>query len=128
MATVDTIGWLSFLAVLPWSIGIAATRHRLYEIDKVISRTVTYGSMVILLASVYAIGVFVLRDLLPFEGPLPVAVSTLAVAALFNPLRRRIQRSVDRRFNRSRYNAERVADEFAGSLRDDIKPERVVDG
>jgi hypothetical protein len=128
MELADTIAWLSFISVLPWSIGIAVTRYRLYEIDRVISRTVTYVVVLIVLGALYGAGVFLLRDMLPFQGPLPVAASTLVVAAVFNPLRRRVQTWVERRFNRSHYDAQRVALEFAGSLREEVDPDEVVEG
>ncbi len=108
---------LTALVALPVSVGIAVTRYRLYEIDQIISRTVTYGLLTLLLVGAYLGSVFLLRSLLPIEGQLPVAVSTLAIAALFNPLRRRIQRLVDRRFNRSRYDAELALTDFGERLR-----------
>jgi hypothetical protein len=88
------------------AIAVAVTRHGLYEIDRIISRTVTYGLVTAALVGVYLGAVFVLGNLLPLQGELAVAGSTLLAAALFNPLRRRIQGVVDRRFNRSRYDAE----------------------
>ena len=108
---------LTALIALPISVGIAVTRYRLYEIDQIISRTVTYGSLTVLLLGAYLGSVFVMRSFLPAEGQLPVAVSTLAIAALFNPLRRRIQRLVDRRFNRARYDAELELIDFGEKLR-----------
>lgn len=113
-------------SVIPVAIGIAILRYRLYEIDRLVSRTVTYGCVVAVLVGVYIGGVFVLGAVLPLEGDVAVAAATLAVAALFNPLRRRIQVSVDRRFNRSRYDFEREVARFAGILRDRIDPEEVV--
>jgi hypothetical protein len=77
---------------------------------------------------VYVVGLAGLTTLLDTDSPLAVAGSTLAVAALFNPLRRRVQAIVDHRFNRSRYDAERVMDGFAASLRDEVDPDRVVGG
>jgi len=118
---------LSILA-LPVSIGVAMLRYRLYEIDRIVSRTVSYTVVVGLLAVVFFGVVAVLTSLLPAESDLAVGGSTLAVAALFNPLRRRVQGWVDRRFNRSRYDTQRVMDEFAGSLRDRVDPDGVVDG
>lgn len=104
------------LTMVPISIGIAILRFRLYDIDRIISRTVSYGVVSVLLAGAYVGLVFVLRDLLPLEGGVPVAASTLAVAALFNPLRRRVQTFVDRRFNRSRYDAARTIEAFSQRL------------
>jgi hypothetical protein len=107
--------------------GIAVGRYELYDVDKVISRTVVYGSVVGVLSAVYAAGVVVLRGLSPWEGDLAVAVSTLAVAALFNPLRRRVQRVVDRRFYRSRYDARQVLESFAASVRNQVDLDVLTD-
>lgn len=112
--------------LVPLAIGMAIVRYRLYDIDKIISRTVSYAIVVGLLAAAAA-GVATVAGT-RFQKPWVVAATTLAVAAVFNPLRRRIQRAVERRFNRSRYDAERILDDFAGSLRDRVDPEAVVDG
>jgi len=109
------------LTVVPITIGLAILRYRLYDIDRIISRTVSYGAVTALLAGTYAGLVFMLRDLLPSQGSsLAVAASTLAVAALFNPMRRRIQGLVDRRFNRSRYDLARIIEGFAERLRTEV--------
>ena len=108
------------LTIVPVAIGIAILRYRLYEIDRIISRTLSYGLLTVLLAGAYVGLVFLLRELLPFEGGLPVAVSTLGVAAAFNPLRRRVQAFVDQRFNRSRYDAARVIEGFSRRLRTEV--------
>lgn len=108
------------LTMVPISIGFAILRYRLYDIDRIISRTLSYGVLSVLLAGAYVGLVFVLRELLPFEGGLPVAVSTLGVAAAFNPLRRRVQGFVDQRFNRSRYDAVRVIEGFSRRLRTEV--------
>jgi hypothetical protein len=121
------VGSLTILA-LPVSIGVAVLRYRLYEIDRIVSRTVSYAVVVGVLAVVFFGVVTVLTSLLPAESDLAVAGSTLAVAALFNPVRRRVQAGVDRRFNRSRYDAQKVMDEFSGSLRDRVDPDGVVEG
>lgn len=108
------------------AIAIAVLRYRLFEIDRIISRTVTYTIVVALLAStVAAISAVVGAQ---FQQPVVVAATTLGVAALFNPLRRRVQVVVDRRFNRSRYDGERVMGEFSSSLRDRVDPDGLVDG
>jgi hypothetical protein len=109
--------WLSFGA-LPASIGVAVTRYRLFEIDRLLSRTLTYGLVVGVLAGVYVGGVLLLGLVLPARSDLAVAAVTLTVAALFTPLRRRVQVRVDRRFNRSRYDAARMVDAFGARLRD----------
>lgn len=110
------------LAFIPITIAFAIFRYRLYAIDRIVSRTVSYGLIVILLALVYVGGVFVVQSILPGEEQtdLAVAASTLAVAGLFAPLRRRIQRGVDRRFNRNHFNAERVVQEFSERLRNQV--------
>jgi hypothetical protein len=113
---------LSFGA-LYLGVGMAVLRHRLYDIDRLINRTLVYGLVTALLAGVYAAGVFVLGGLLnPADGQseLAVAASTLAVAALFGPARRRVQQAVDRRFNRARYDAARTVERFSGRLRDQV--------
>jgi hypothetical protein len=105
---------------VPTAITVAILRYRLFEVDRLASRTVTYGTVVALLALCYAGLVVALRALVPVEGDLPVALSTLVVALAFLPLVRRVQRVVDRRFFRSRYDAgvvvARVAEELRGSL------------
>ena len=118
--------WLGFGA-LPAAIGVAVTQYRLFEIDRLVSRTVTYALMVATLVGVYAGGVIVLGGLLPLRGDLAIAASTLMVAALFNPLRRRVQLQVDRRFNRSHYVAQQELEAFAGRLRDSLELEGLTD-
>lgn len=110
------------------AIGVAVTRHGLYEINRVISRTVGYALVVLLLAAAYLGAVTWLTSLLPDQSDLAVAASTLGVAALFNPVRRLVLTRVDRRFNRSRYDAEKVMDEFSGSLRNGVDGPEVVKG
>ncbi len=115
---------LTAMAVLliPLSVMVAVTRYRLYEIDRIVSRTVTYVVVVAVLGAMYAGLVLVLRSLLPVEGPLPVALSTLAVAFGFFPLLRRVQGVVDRRFFRSRYDAAGVVSAFADELKSTLDP------
>lgn len=110
------IVWLLAPVSILVAMAVAIARYRLFEIDQIVSRTVTYGTVVVLLAATYAGVVFLLRDLLPLEGPVAVAGSTLLVAALFNPLRRRIQGLIDRRFNRSRYDVTRTIETFSRGL------------
>lgn len=102
---------------------IAVLRYRLFEIDRVVSRTLTYGLLTVLLAGIYLGGVTVLTAATaPFtrESPVAVAAATLLAAAAFRPARRRIQSVVDRRFNRTRYNARRTVEGFAASLRQEV--------
>jgi hypothetical protein len=111
--------------VLLAAIVVAVTRYRLYEIDRVISRTLSYGLLTVLLAGVYVTGVVGLGTIIRAVtggggGDLVVAASTLAVAALFQPLRRRVQALVDRRFNRARYDAQRTVEAFAQRLREEV--------
>jgi len=120
--------WLPSGYAIPATIGVAVLRYRLYEIDRIISRTVSYVLVVGMLGLVVFGLIAGLAMFLPSDDPLVVAVATLVVFALFNPLRLRVQRVVDRRFNRTRYDAERVMEGFADSLRERVDPERVVDG
>lgn len=102
---------------------VAVTRHRLYDIDRLVSRTVTYALVTGVLVAIYASAVLVLRPVVsPLAGGSDVAVagSTLVVAALFGPLRRRVQALVDRRFNRRQYDASRAVEAFGQRLRDEV--------
>jgi hypothetical protein len=127
------LGWLDVLfalslASIPVAIAIAVLRYRLYEIDRLLSRTVSYTVVVVLLAALFFGTISVLTSLLPAPSDVTIAASTLAVFALFNPLRRRIQNAVDRRFNRFHYDSRRVMDRFADTLRDQVDADQVVDG
>ena len=112
------------LAFLPVAVGIAILRYRLYDIDRLINRTLVYGLLTVLLAGVYASAVLVLGQLfggLRAEPPSwVVAGATLAVATLFQPARRRIQLAVDRRFNRRRYDAAKTIQAFSARLREEL--------
>lgn len=120
------IGLLGVLGI-PITAGIAITRYRLYDIDRLISRTISYALLVGLLFGVYALGVFLLGDLLPFEGGVPVAVSTLAAAALFNPLRRRLQTTIDRRFSRTEYDPQEVLEDFSSRVSEEVDVDTLTD-
>lgn len=109
---------LTPLAGIPLACAVAVLKYRLYDIDRLISRTVTYAIVTGLLAGLYTGLVLLATDVLPLHTPVAVAGSTLIAAAVFNPLRNRVQRVVDRRFNRSQYHAERVIAAFAARLQD----------
>ena len=110
---------------IPLAIGVAVTRRRLYEIDRIVSRTVTYAIVIGVLALVYAGASSLLTALLPVESTVAVTASTLAVAALFAPVGRWVRGGVDRRFNRTRYVAERELDAFRRRLRDGAGVEEI---
>ncbi|HWG60540.1 MAG TPA: hypothetical protein VG253_02390 [Streptosporangiaceae bacterium] len=118
------------VALVPVAIGIAVLRYRLYDIDRVISRTLAYAIVTGLLAGVYAGVVLLATQALPVgvSTPAAVGIATLAAAALFNPLRGRVQRIVDRRFNRARYDADIAITAFAAGLKDAVDPDAVRDG
>jgi drug/metabolite transporter (DMT)-like permease len=120
--------WLVGGSAIPICICVAVVRYRLFEIDRVISRTVGYVLVVGVLGLVFLGAVTLLTWVSPAESQLAVAGSTLVVAALFNPLRKRLQGWVDRRFNRSKYDAERVMEHFAGSLQDRVDEDELVRG
>lgn len=119
---VELLMWLA----IPVSIFLAINRFRLYEIDRFISRTVSYALVVaLLLGTVAAVAAVVGTR---FSDPVVVAGTTLAVAALFSPLRRRVQMVVDRRFNRSHFQAELVMADFSKSLRDGVDTDAILEG
>jgi hypothetical protein len=110
----------AMVALLPLATGAAILRYRLYDLDRIISRTVAYGLLTVLLGLGYAAVALGLGRLVGRGSSLVVAAATLAVAALFQPLRRRVQAVVDRRFNRRRYDAARTVEGFATRLRDQV--------
>jgi hypothetical protein len=112
---------------LPVAVGIAVMKYRLYAIDRIISRTLAYAIITGLLVGVYAGLVLLATRVLTFRTPVAVAVATLAAAALFSPLRRRVQRAVDRRFNRARYDADQTVAAFAARLKDAVDLDSVRD-
>ena len=108
------------LAAFPISIGVGIMRYRLYEIDRLISRTLSYAILTALLAGTFIGLIALTTNTLALSGRVGVAASTLAAAALFNPLRIRVQRLVDRRFNRARYDADATVAAFSAALRDAV--------
>jgi hypothetical protein len=117
-----TLFIVSFFAsfALPVAITVGILKYRLYEIDRIISRTLAYAIVTGLLVGVYAGLVLLSTRVLAVHTPVAVAASTLAAAALFSPLRRRVQRAVDRRFNRARYDADKTVAAFAAKLKDAV--------
>ena len=115
------------LGALPVGIAVGIVKYRLYEIEHLISRTVSYAIVTGLLVGVYAGLVTLTSQVLPFTSKEAVAVSTLAVAALFNPVRHRVQRMVDRRFNRARYDADAIVAAFAAGLQEAVDLDTVRD-
>ena len=107
-------------ALLIVCIGVAVLKYRLYELDRIISRVISYAIITAVLAGVFAGVVVLATEAFPFKTPVAVAASTLVAAALFNPLRRRVQHMVDRRFNRARYDAEAVVAAFTARLRQTV--------
>ncbi len=116
---VGDLGTLGVCAV-PAAVGIGVLKFRLYEIDRLISRTILYVLLTGSLVAVFVGLVVLTTDVLPFSSPVGVAASTLAAAALFSPLRTKLQHVVDRRFNRTRYDADSIAAVFAARLREAV--------
>jgi hypothetical protein len=112
---------ISFYAI-PLAMAVAILRYRLYEIDRIINRALVYGVITLVLAGGYWVSVLVLQSVLPVaeRSPLVIAASTLAIVALFRPLRTRVQSFIDRRFYRTRYDAERTVATFGARLRQEI--------
>ncbi|HYY78962.1 MAG TPA: hypothetical protein VFD04_07245 [Actinomycetes bacterium] len=108
------------VALLPLATGAAILRYRLYDLDRIISRTLAYGLLTVLLGLCYAGLVLGLGELLPHGSSLAVAAATLLVAAAFQPTRRRVQRAVDQRFNRRRYDAAQTIAAFSARLRQQV--------
>jgi len=118
----EVVTWAisAWVAGLPLAIGAAVLRYRLYDLDRIISRTLAYGLLTLLLGGGYAAVVLGLGRLLGQDSSLVVAAATLAIAGLFQPARRRIQQAVDRRFNRRRHDAATTIQAFSDRLRDQV--------
>jgi hypothetical protein len=137
---IEAPGWFEWAAsailtaagtTIPISIGIAILRYRLYDIDILINRTLVYGSLTITLVALYFGGIVVLQRVFVFltgqQSTLAVVASTLLIAALFNPLRRRIQSFIDRRFYRKKYDARKTLEAFSAKLRDETNLDALSD-
>ena len=118
---------LAGFVALPVSIGVAVLKYRLFDIDRIISRTLAYAIVTGLLVGLYAGLVLLATRVLSFHSTVAVAAATLAAAALFNPMRKRVQLRVDRRFNRARYDAEQTVAAFAARLKDQVDLDWVRD-
>ncbi|HZA19237.1 MAG TPA: hypothetical protein VE889_00155, partial [Actinomycetota bacterium] len=121
---IQNIALFSFV-LIPIAVGVAILKHNLYDIDRIINRTLVYGAVTSLLAGIYAAGVFGAGGLINAVtgqrgGRVAVAASTLVIAGLFRPLRTRVQTFIDRRFYRRRYDAATTLDEFTARLRDQL--------
>lgn len=116
------------LGLIPASVAVAVLRYRLYDLDRIVSRTVTYLVVALLLLGAYGLVVLTLGTILGRDNPVAVAGATLAAVALFSPVRNRTRGWVDRRFNRARYDAELVIEDFTGALRQIVDPDKVVEG
>jgi hypothetical protein len=125
-AAVAVLQSLAFVCLYT-AIAVAVLKYRLYDIDRIISRTLAYAIVTGLLVGVYAGLVLLATRVLPISSPVAVAGSTLAAAALFSPLRRRVQRVVDRRFNRARYDADKAIAAFTARLKDAVDLDTVRD-
>jgi hypothetical protein len=124
------VGHAALLAALvagPVSMGVAILKYRLYDIDRILSRTLAYAIITGLLIGIYAGLVLLTTRVLPLSSPIAVAASTLVAAALFNPLRRRVQLRIDQWFNRTRYDADRAIAAFAARLKDTVDLDSVRD-
>jgi hypothetical protein len=130
-ALVGNTGWWLTLTIVPLSLSIAVLRYRLYEIDLIINRTLVYGSLTAMLVALYFGGIVLLQDVFVVltgqKSTLAVVASTLVIAALFNPLRRRIQSFIDRRFYRRKYDARKTLEAFSEKLRDETDLEAMND-
>jgi hypothetical protein len=121
------------MLLVPLSLAIAMLRHRLYDVDLLINRTLVYGSLTAILFAIYVVSVITVQAIITaitgnrHESPLAIVASTLLAVALFQPLRLRIQRIIDRRFYRSQYNAARTLEKLAAGLRQEVDLQALSD-
>jgi hypothetical protein len=131
-AILNIVGYATVLSAIPVSIGIAVFRSRLWDIDHVVNRALVYSTLTVVLAGLYVGGILGLEALFNLiigrSSALAIAISTITIAALFNPLRRRIQVEIDRRFYRSKYDAERTLTAFAERIRDEVDLAQIAQG
>jgi hypothetical protein len=120
-------GLVAVALTIPAAVAVAVLRYRLYDIDRVISRAVAYAIVTGLVIGIYAGLTLLATQVLRLRTPVAVAGATLAAAALFSPIRRRVQQIVDRRFNRARYDADQTAAVFAARLKDAVDLDSVRD-
>jgi hypothetical protein len=128
---VSSAGWWVALTIVPLSLSIGVLRYRLYDIDIIINRTLVYGSLTATLVALYFVGIVVLQRIFVLltgqQSTLAVVASTLLIAALFTPLRRRIQGFIDRRFYRRKYDARKTLQAFSAKLRDETDLDALSD-
>lgn len=122
------IGWalqITTFVGLPIAVAIAIFKYRLYDIDIIINKTLVYGALTGALALIYSMSVVMLQQVFAAQSPISIVLSTLAVAALFSPLRRRIQNTIDKRFYRRKYDAQQTMSAFSMRMRDEVALERL---
>jgi hypothetical protein len=125
---VGSVGWAIIGVSLPLGIAVAVLKHGLYELDRVVSRTISYAIVTGAVVAVYFGSVALLSHLVPSKSALPVAAATLIAAAVFQPVLRRVRTGVDRRFNREHYDGLRTVEQFGEQLRQTVHPEDVLSG
>jgi hypothetical protein len=131
LSSVSDIVANAFLTLLPVSFGVAMLRYRLYDIDIIINRTLVYATLTALLALIYIGSIIavqsLLRGVLNQNSNIAIVVSTLVIAALFQPLRHRVQAAIDRRFYRRKYDAARILAAFSTTLRNEVDLEHLTE-